>query len=538
MKELSEYSFLSHKDSKREPNGINAVIYTRVSHYSQEDNTSLESQRKYCENFAQKKGLNIINYFGGTYESAKTDDRKEFNRMLSFVKRSKDVTYIVVYSYERFSRSGMGGAQIADELLKKYGVITLAVTQELDPRTPSGSFQQKILFLFGQMDNEMRKDKTITGMRELLMEGYFPFAPPRGYVNLNRGEKADKQKIVLNDLGKLIQKAFLWKANLQMRNCEIAKRLQSMGANINEKTLGRIFANPFYCGIIVSKLIPGKVFEGKHEPCVSKEVFLKVNDIILENRNYPVSHKEEDKNLPLKLFTKCANCNTPMTGYIVAKKGLYYYKCRTKGCKNNKSAKQLHTQFKALLSIFQIDKSETDLIKTGIEQYYATFFKEQLDNQRLLKGKCSELREKIETVEENHAIGKITQEVYRKYTSKYMKELQEIEKELQKVTFGSSNLSKCLNFVLKFCLNPSKWWESGTIGERTILQNIIFPNGIIYDRKNDRVRTNRINMLFSPIPELVKRLRGNKKGETIKLDNFSLLVIPLGFEPRTLTLKV
>jgi hypothetical protein len=28
--------------------------------------------------------------FGGTYESAKTDERKEFNRMLSFVKKSRE----------------------------------------------------------------------------------------------------------------------------------------------------------------------------------------------------------------------------------------------------------------------------------------------------------------------------------------------------------------------------------------------------------------------------------------------------------------
>ncbi len=101
-----------------------------------------------------------------------------FNRMLTFVKRSKNVNYVIVYSYERFSRSGINGASIADDLLKKYGVITLATTQELDPTTPSGSFQQKILFLFGQMDNELRRDKVVTGMKELLLKGYWLWVPP------------------------------------------------------------------------------------------------------------------------------------------------------------------------------------------------------------------------------------------------------------------------------------------------------------------------------------------------------------------------
>ena len=35
------------------------------------------------------------------------------------------------YSYKRFSRSGIAGASIADDLLKKYGVIALVTTQEL-----------------------------------------------------------------------------------------------------------------------------------------------------------------------------------------------------------------------------------------------------------------------------------------------------------------------------------------------------------------------------------------------------------------------
>jgi DNA invertase Pin-like site-specific DNA recombinase len=94
----------------------------------------------------------------------------------------------IVYSYERFSRSGINGASIAEDLLKKYGVMTLAATQELDPRTPAGSFQQKILFLFGQMDNELRRDKVITGMKEHLLNGYWVWRIPFGYKDLNKGQ--------------------------------------------------------------------------------------------------------------------------------------------------------------------------------------------------------------------------------------------------------------------------------------------------------------------------------------------------------------
>src|SRR5690606_38168941 len=113
---LEDFKSFAPKDNRIRVSGKDTVIYTRVSHHSQEDNTSLESQKKYCEQFAEKKGLNVVAYFGGTYESAKTDDRAEFKRMLKFIKQSKNISHVVVYSYERFSRSGVGGAKIADDL--------------------------------------------------------------------------------------------------------------------------------------------------------------------------------------------------------------------------------------------------------------------------------------------------------------------------------------------------------------------------------------------------------------------------------------
>src|SRR5215467_8681187 len=78
----------------------NCVIYTRVSSKEQaETNTSLDSQKRYCEEYAGKKGYVVKSYFGGTYESAKSDERKEFKKMLEYVRRNKRIDTILVYSY-------------------------------------------------------------------------------------------------------------------------------------------------------------------------------------------------------------------------------------------------------------------------------------------------------------------------------------------------------------------------------------------------------------------------------------------------------
>src|SRR5690349_21214725 len=81
----------------------NCVIYTRVSSKEQaETNTSLDSQKRYCEEYAQKHGYVVKFYFGGTYESAKGDERKEFKKMLEYARKNKSIDTILVYSYDRF----------------------------------------------------------------------------------------------------------------------------------------------------------------------------------------------------------------------------------------------------------------------------------------------------------------------------------------------------------------------------------------------------------------------------------------------------
>ena len=530
MSDLSLFKQFAPQAPKQFQEGNNAVIYTRVSSADQEDNTSLASQKRYCEIYAQKRGLNVVGYFGGTYESAKTDDRKEFNRMLTFVKRSKNVNYIIVYSYERFSRSGIAGASIADDLLKKYGVITLATTQELDPTTPSGSFQQKILFLFGQMDNELRRDKVVTGMRELLTKGFWVWAPPRGYKDLNKG-KATERKLVVNEEGKLLRKAFEWKAYQQMQNVEIASRLNKMGMNIPEKRLIEIFANPFYCGLIVSKMIPGQVIEGKHESLISRELFLMVHRIRQENRTQGFVQNKENENLPLKVFTKCDKCGGPITGYLVKRKGLYYYKCNTKGCKINRSAKAMHEIFRATLQSFKIGKEEFGIVKLQLEELMGVFFKTHIEEAKLLKQKLTESKRKLEVIEERFVTGEIDHNLYNKFRPKYEKECFEIEQELDKTDGYKSNLAKVVNFAAKVCLNPLILWEKSDLEGKRIFQNLLFPEGIIYNRELDQYRTPRINSFFSPIPQMARALKEDKNGDFIKTDKIPAWVVPPGLEP-------
>lgn len=142
------------------------VIYTRVSSKEQMDtNKSLEWQKKYCVEYATKNSLSIKGYFGGTYESAKSDERLEFNRMLKFVKSCKSkVSSILVYSLDRFSRTGDSAIYIASQL-KKAGINIIAVTQPIDTNSHAGMLQQNIQFILVNMimTYAVKKPLTVCG---------------------------------------------------------------------------------------------------------------------------------------------------------------------------------------------------------------------------------------------------------------------------------------------------------------------------------------------------------------------------------------
>jgi hypothetical protein len=52
-----------------------------------------------------------------------------------------------------------------------------------------------------------------------------------------------------------------------------------------------------------------------------------------------------------------------MPGYLVKRKNLWYYKCRKKGCCNNKSAKELHKIFLNILSRFKADEKSLEVMR-------------------------------------------------------------------------------------------------------------------------------------------------------------------------------
>lgn len=493
-------TFAKGSKSTRMARGSNCVVYTRVSTKEQADkNLSLETQKKACNQYALKHNYNILASFGSTYESATTDERKQFSAMLSYVKKCKErISYIIVYSLERFSRND-NSIWLSGQL-RRLGVEIVSVTQPIDTSNPSGQMQQKMLFLFGEFDNQLRKQKCMAGTKEMLLRGDWPTAVPLGFdiVRIN-----SKRRIVVNQKGKLLRRAFEWKANENLSNQAIRYRLAEKGLKLNHQRISEIFRNPFYCGLMAHNMLDGRVVEGNHEKLVSKELFLQVNGLLDKNA-HGYSLKEENENLPLKRFLYCDDCHKPMRGYLMKKKNIHYYKCNTIGCGNNKNSNILNERFAKILEAFKLDAA-SDIIALIKQQMIATFnqmTKGHEDEFQILQSQHRELLNKINRLEERYIDEEINADLYNKYSQKYHLERKELEEKILKASSQVSNLEECVATAVEFASKMPFKWLSADYFTKQQVQFLLFPDGISYNKKTDECRTTRINSVFSYVAYL------------------------------------
>lgn len=505
------------------------VVYTRVSSQEQaENNSSLETQLKLCADCAKRKELSVKKYFGGTYESAKTDERKEFQEMLSYVRKDKDISCIIVYNYDRFSRTGPLAAMLSSELAK-IGIRIISATQELDSFTPSGKFQENLFHLFNNYDNQQRASRTSTNTREVMLKGYWPYLAPLGYQNLKPKHRACDHHFIITDEGKWLKRAFQWKAEGLLTNKEIIDKLSARGVRLTEKNFRWIISNPFYVGYVTGKLVDGKLVQGKHPPLIDLQTFLIANNLLNTEPTAGIAKTHRIEELPLKIFAKDEVSACPLTGYI--KKGHWYYKTRNSSGKVNVSAIRLNEHFKKLLNQFEFKNLYKEKLKKALSRKLTERLKNAITDNVQLKKRLTELENLLEGIEERYVVGELKVEMYEKYSAKYQVEIGKIRQELTTCSFDSSNLNLIVEKGLKIAQNLGQLWVLGDFSAKQKLQYLVFPRGILYNKEKDTVRTEKINILFAGIPLLTRVSEKNKKGNFEKNCLKSWSVPEIGIEP-------
>jgi hypothetical protein len=182
---------------------------------------------------------------------------------------------------------------------------------------------------------------------------------------------------------------------------------------------------------------------------------------------------------------------------VVSKWGVSYYKCNTPGCKCNRNADDVNIKFLRLLSDFTVNKEYTELIKYEVTTTFKQMNSSIEENQFATKVKITDLNKRIERIEERYVLEEITGELYAKFKAKFEKERDDLEGEIHKTAIEMSKLDGFLDYTLNIATHLPKMWEEGNYTQRQLLQYMVFPEGIAYNRQNDECRSGRVNSFIA-----------------------------------------
>ena len=94
-----------------------------------------------------------------------------------------------------------------------------------------------------------------------------------------------------------------------------------------------------------------------------------------------------------------------------------------------------------------------------------------------------------------------------------------------------SNLENSMEKALSISSKLTSLWASSDYGRKQKLQNLIFPEGIVYNRKNDECRTLRVNNVFLQNAEWARILTNKKSENSTNNCYVAALAVGGGVEP-------
>ncbi len=530
MKQLDYFQKFITTDEKLINANYEVWSYTRVSSKEQfEQNSSVENQKLANRNCASVSGFTIVEEFGGTYESAKSDfTRKEFTRLIEKVKKSRKKPYaILVYKMSRFSRSGGSAIGLVSYLVDELKVHLIEVSTGLNTTTERGKAAIWESLFHAFRENMERKEIIIPNMRAYIKAGNWFSKAPVGYDHYGprvRDGKflSKKQKIIINETGLLLKEAWQWKLSGLYSDVQIIAKLSARGFNIDSQKISAMWRNPFYCGISINKLAEEPI-KGNWEAIVSIDDFMRVQQILQKNPS-GYQHKKEVDDRPLTRLLRCDSCDRFMVGYKNNQKDIHYYRClncrgvslcaKTSPTSKKKSAEQL---FLKLLNQFELPGNITPLIELQLTKLFANYNADNINANKQLENQLTTTQGQLKQLKIRFGLGQIDKETYELTHQHLADQLLEISKEMNSGKLIISNLENLLSNSLKKLENISKIWTSSGLEGKRHLHKILFPEGIFYNAQKHQYLTRNVNKFVELVTSISATCEEKNNGN---LQNF------------------
>jgi|GEM_PF-3158871 len=478
----------------------NIIAYCRVSDLKQVDNYSTQTQFNNAKRYTENNGFKIVKKFEVLGESSKKGSKRpSIEELLEFIKTTNHKIHsIVVFHSNRFTRDGSFGADFLDKIIKK-GIGFTDLNSPNDIFNPEGRLRQINAFYGAEQDNLTRKKFINSTIIEKLKDGYTMRRPSFGYSMTYIGKGKDKkQKIVINKDGKKLKQAFKLKLDYGYSNVIISEKLQALGINMSPKRVGRVFKNVYYCGLVKDKRLidSGGVIKGRHPQMITLEEYRIINNI--NGAKKRSIRKTDVEELPLRKHLKCSCCNKKLTGYKASRKtNLFYYKCRTKGCKVNVRNLKLHDLYQELINDISFNSKYilqlTNILKTVFKDINKSNNRVKKEITKTIGEVKNERFNAIKNM--NSHLDKV--DLFTELIDDCDNRLEELNTQLNDIKINIDSSNENIYDALQVVSDLPNIWNQSDLITKIKLQDLIFPNGVSYNKRSNILSYKNINPIFN-----------------------------------------
>ena len=500
------------------------IIYCRVSSSEQVEGTSLESQQRMCEEYAKRENIEVLKIFVEKGESAKTANRTEFIKAISFCSDKKnEVNYFVVYKLDRFARNQLDHVTVR-ETLKKYNTELKSVTEPIN-ESPTGKLMEGILSSFAEFDNSIRTERCMNGMKERIKQGVWVWGAPRGYY---RPEKGSNLAIDPNTAPfiKMIFEEYS-KDTYTFESLATFMDQQGFRSTRNKKPFPQmiesIIKNPLYCGII---RVWDEEYTATFEPIVTRKLFDQCQEG-KKKRAHLSPRTEKNPHFSLRKLATCDLCKEPLTASRCTgrhgKKYSYYHHHKQE-CEKAKfiPRENFEQSFVEYLNSITPDEKYEKVFKEIVIDIWKTNYKKLDEDNTRTRKDLEKLEQERQRVFDLHRSGVYSDEDFLSQKKMVNYKIDQKNRLLNDKRNEEFNMEEALSYCFDFVRNTAKKWIDFGYTERVRFQKMIFEENIEFD--GEKFGTAKLSTIY--------------KGNVEFQKNKSNLVDPTGLEPATPSLQM
>lgn len=484
---------------------MKGIIYCRVSSHDQVQGTSLENQQLACERYAEDNGIEVERVFIEKGESATVANRTEFVKALDYCNKKKNIGAFIIWKLDRFSRKAEDHYALGAQL-KKSGTKLYSVTEKIEEGA-YGDLMQGLLAILSQFENEIRKQRCVSGMQGSLRKGLYIWDSKLGYKRPEKEVRRVTEPDVLDEpRASLIRRGMMLYAEGNTSVSELSRLSRKWGLRTRtgisfyKQRWSQILDDKYYAGILTDPWT-GEEYQGLHEALISLGTFERIQSVKKKSGKSGIPHLLKNPEFPLRRLVKCYYCDNYLTGSSSKGRAGYhsYYHCKNKKCEEyGRTIRKadLEGNFIDFLSTLTPKEECLKLFEATILNVWKEKRNNATDERNLYSEQVRAIETRMARIREMRADGEIDKEEYQRMKADTETKLTAFKISENEADIEKLDLEARIAYSTQYISDMARIWQDLDIDQKIKLQKAVLPEGITFDKRSGEFGTAPLSYVF------------------------------------------